>query len=148
MDLKLAAPTVHHSKTVYYIHHCNTDHHDKWATPWQTNKVSVRPAKTQISLGIRPVRSESLLSAWRKLGHLATHGAHSEESESSLGAQSHCWFCHEAAQMLSEYSRFQLLCTLTNSFLSKTVYGWPRSGHRSDESKLTPFKILNKSEVL
>ena len=31
--------------------------HDK------TNKVTVRPAKTQISLGIRPVRSESLLCA-------------------------------------------------------------------------------------
>ena len=28
----------------------------------------VRPAKTQISLGIRPVWSESSLSAWRKLG--------------------------------------------------------------------------------
>ena len=41
--------------------------HDK------TDRVSVRPAKTQISLGIRPVRSESLLPAWRKLGSLATH---------------------------------------------------------------------------
>ena len=40
--------------------------HDK------TNKVSVRPAKTQISLGIRPVWSESSLSAGRKFGSLAT----------------------------------------------------------------------------
>ena len=39
----------------------------------KTNKVSVRPAKTQISLGTRPVWSESSLSAWRKLGSLATH---------------------------------------------------------------------------
>ena len=31
-------------------------------------KWSVRPAKTQISLGIRPVWSELELSAWRKLG--------------------------------------------------------------------------------
>ena len=38
--------------------------HDK------TNKMSVRPAKTQISLGIRPVWSESSLSAWRKLWSL------------------------------------------------------------------------------
>ena len=80
----------------------------------------VRPAKTQISLGIRPVWSESSLSAGRKLGSLATHWAHSEDSdqpghptaktlirlsgcpgwsESSLGAQSFCWFCHEAAHM-------------------------------------------------
>ena len=37
--------------------------------------MSVRPAKTQISLGIRPVWSESSLSAWRKLGFLTTHWA-------------------------------------------------------------------------
>ena len=37
----------------------------------KTNKVSVRPAKTQFSLGVRPVWSESSLSAWRKLGFLS-----------------------------------------------------------------------------
>ena len=47
----------------------------------KTNKVSVRPAKTQISLGIRPAWSESSLSAWRKLGSLATHWGHSEDSD-------------------------------------------------------------------
>ena len=31
---------------------------------YKTNKVIVRPAKTQISLGIRPVWSESLLCTW------------------------------------------------------------------------------------
>ena len=45
-------------------------------TKWQ-----VRPAKTQFSLGIRPVWSESSLTAWRKLGSLATHWAHSEDSD-------------------------------------------------------------------
>ena len=44
-------------------------------------KWHVRPAKTQIILGIRPVRSESSLYAWRKLGSLATHWAHSEDSD-------------------------------------------------------------------
>ena len=34
-------------------------------------KWSVLPAKTQISLGIRPVWSESSLSAWRSIGSLA-----------------------------------------------------------------------------
>ena len=34
---------------------------------------------TQISLGIRPVWSESSLSAWRNLGSLATHWVHSED---------------------------------------------------------------------
>ena len=43
--------------------------------------MTVRPTKTQISLGIRPVWSESSLSAWRKLGSLATHWAHNEDSD-------------------------------------------------------------------
>ena len=47
----------------------------------KTNNVAVRPAKTQISLGIHPVWSESSLSAWRKLPSLATHWAHSEDSD-------------------------------------------------------------------
>ena len=55
--------------------HTTKTPHDK------TNKMAVRPAKTQISLGIRPVWSESSLSAWRKLGSLATQWAHSEDSD-------------------------------------------------------------------
>ena len=47
----------------------------------KTKKMTTRPAKTQISLGIRPVWSESSLSAWRKLRSLATHWAHSEDSD-------------------------------------------------------------------
>ena len=47
----------------------------------KTDKVAVRPAKTQISLGIRPVWSETSLSAWRKLESLATYWAHSEDSD-------------------------------------------------------------------
>ena len=39
------------------------------------------PAKTQISLGIHPVWSESSLSAWRKLGSLATNWVHSEDCD-------------------------------------------------------------------
>ena len=44
-------------------------------------KWPVRPAKTSISLGIRPVWSESSLSAWRNIGSLATHWVHSEDSD-------------------------------------------------------------------
>ena len=49
--------------------------------PDKINKVAVRPAKTQISLGIRPVWLEASLSAWRNLGPLTTHWAHNEDSD-------------------------------------------------------------------
>ena len=44
-------------------------------------KWRVRPAKSQISLGIRPVWSESSLSVWRNIGPLTTYWAHSEDSD-------------------------------------------------------------------
>ena len=43
--------------------------------------MTVRPAKTHISLGIRPVWSDSSLTAWRKLGPIATHWVDSEDSD-------------------------------------------------------------------
>ena len=45
----------------------------------EPTKWHVRPAKTQISLRICPVWSESSLSAWRNIGASATHWAHSED---------------------------------------------------------------------
>ena len=47
-----------------------------WAAARQKHQNHVRPAKMQISLGVRP---ESSLSAWRNFGSLATHWAHSED---------------------------------------------------------------------
>ena len=74
-------------------------------TKWHVHLV-----KTQISLGIRPVCSESSLSAWRKIGSLATHWGQAKTlirldgcpgwSESSLGTQSFCWFWHEVAHVV------------------------------------------------
>ena len=110
------------------VNHCYMSRLMTKRTKWY-----MHPANTQISLGIRPVWSESSLSAWRKLGSfasisnskfihfsgytitynymrcntisnilVATHWTHSEDSdqtgrmpdwsESSLGAQSFCWF--------------------------------------------------------
>ena len=76
---------------------------------YKINKMGIPPAKTQISLGIRPVWSECSLSAWRKLGSLATHWAQAKTlirlggcpgwSESSLGAQPFCWFWHVVAHI-------------------------------------------------
>ena len=66
----------------------------------KTNKMTLRPAKIQISLGIRPVWSESSLSAWRKLRSLATHWADAQADLSLRRSHSHiCWFCHEAAHL-------------------------------------------------
>ena len=69
--------------------------------------MAVRPAKTQISLGIRPVWSESsVCTHWvaKDPGFLY---ADSEDSDQPgqmprlicvfAGQQPHCWFCHEAA---------------------------------------------------
>ena len=73
-----------------------------------------RTAKTLIRLGgcpgIRPVCSESSLSARRNLGSLPTErtaktlirlGGCTCCSESSLGPQPHCWFCHVATHLVS-----------------------------------------------
>ena len=49
------------------VHHCYVSRLMTKPTKWH-----VRPAKTQISLDIRPVWSESSLSAWGKLGSLAS----------------------------------------------------------------------------
>ena len=78
-------------------------------------KWSVRPAKTQIRLGIRPVWSESSLSAWRKLGTLATQRADSGDSDQTgrilrdaqsdpslhWAHRSFCWFCRAAAHIIT-----------------------------------------------
>ena len=106
-----------------YIHWIFEPRHDK------TNNVAVSPAKTQISLGIRPVWSESSLSVcgqrrlwsdwadaqaecgqrirlggcpgWMRTAKtLIRLGGCPSWSQSSLGAaQSLCWFCHVAAHM-------------------------------------------------
>ena len=89
----------------------------------KTNKMSVHPAKTQISLGIRPVWSESPLSAWRQLGSLATHWAHSEDSDQT--GRILCRFCHEAAHMSWSLTNLQNgLCTQQRLRSACTITVW------------------------
>ena len=82
----------------------------KWAASWKNNKMTVRPAKTQISLDIRPFWSESSLCAhWVTKDPSFLH-ADSKESDQTMrmprliwvfaGAWSFCWFCHVVAQIL------------------------------------------------
>ena len=48
---------------------------------WQNQHNECVPSEDSDQPGIRPVWSESSLSAWRKLGSLATHLAHSDDSD-------------------------------------------------------------------
>ena len=75
-------------------------------------KWHVRPAKTQISLGIRPVWSESSLCAqWVAKEPSFLHADSEDSDQTGLMAQAglslrwahmpFCWFCHEAAQFIT-----------------------------------------------
>ena len=75
--------SLRYAATMLLTNTADTLHYDRWNEPQhdKTNNVAVCPVKTQISLSIRPVWSESSLSAWRKLGSLAIHWAHSKDSD-------------------------------------------------------------------
>ena len=66
----------------------------------KTNKMAVCLAKTQISLGIYPVWSESSLSAWRKLEPLATQWVHSEDSDQTGQMPRLVWVFDECTVIL------------------------------------------------
>ena len=88
--------------------------HDK------TNKVTVCPAKTQISLGFRQVWSESSLCAQWVAKDPSFFHADSKDSDQTgwmprliwifAGAQSVCWFCHVAAHLCMEKNVKKTLC--------------------------------------
>ena len=96
--------------TLFVIPSASEPQHDK------TNKMSVRPAKPQISLGIHSVWSESSLCAqWVAMDPRFLHEDSEDSvrlggcpgwSESSLGAQPHCWFCRVAAHLLENHIQF------------------------------------------
>ena len=73
-------------KHVWIIH---VPHYDMSQRMTESTKWHVRPAKTQISLGIRPIWLEYLLSQWRK--SLATHWAHSGDSDQTGRMPSLIW---------------------------------------------------------
>ena len=86
----------------WYIHQIIW--YTKWAASWQNQQNDCDPSEDSDQPGHQPSLIESSLSAWRKLGQrtakiLIRLGGCPGWSESSLGAQSHCWFCHEAAQI-------------------------------------------------
>ena len=114
-------------KTLIYCMDLYEPRHDK------TNKMSVRPVKTPISLGIRPVWSESSLCApWVAKGasffscgqrRLIRVGGCPGWSESSLDAHSLCWFCHVAAHFfLQSIFTLQYLLQVFLMFLFWAVW--------------------------
>ena len=88
-------------------------------------KWHVHPAKTQISLGIRPVWQSLRCPHEETLGPqlpneypaktLIRLGGCPGWSESSLGAQSFCWFCLEAAH-------FRIFMLLILSYFSSDIW--------------------------
>ena len=79
---------------------------DIWAaTQQKTRKWYFRPAKTQMSLASTQ-SDQSLLSAWRSIGSLPTHRAHSKDwsdwGDLSLHwmHRSFCWFCRAHAHVM------------------------------------------------
>ena len=109
--------------------------HDK------TNKMAVRPAKTQISLDIRLVWSESSLSARRRLGSLVTQlsaqrrlcsdWADAQVDLSLRWAHSFYWFCHVMAQIY--------FVTLLSCSPSKHI--------PSPKVNLKPLNTIDKSQT-
>ena len=98
-------------------------------------KWHMRPANTQISLGIRPVWSE--FTVRMNLGSLATHWVYSEDWSDWADAQadlslrwahrSFCWFCHEAAHFVISYLHFNC-----SSFMTK-FHKLPLAWYNLDE---------------
>ena len=87
----------------------------------ETNKVAVRPANTQISLGIRPVWSETSLSTWRKLGSLATHSVHSNNSDQTGRMPRLIWVFTGHSQFVGFVMRRLIFDLLLSLFIEKKV---------------------------
>ena len=111
--------------------------HDK------TNNVTVRPAKTQISLGIRPVWSESSLSAWRNLGPLATHLAHSEDWSDWEDAQADLSLRWAHTHFVS-FVMSRLILFLKSIIILLIVY----TANRTDHLQLHGFSLSFSSKTL
>ena len=99
----------------------------KWAASWQNQQCGCAPSEDSDQPGHLPslirvfaVRMKKLHTE-RTAKTLIRLGGCPGWSESLLGAQPHCWFCHEAAQIpsLSVLLCSFLLKVKTGMFLSK-----------------------------
>ena len=118
-------------------------------------KWPVRPAKTKINLGNCPVWSESLLLAWRNLGSLAIHWAHSEDSDQTgrdaqadlslrWPQRSFCWFCHAVAHIWvkNSYLSCWYICTLLLSSDTSSFNSWMLELKNSSSTDTSSLSLL------
>ena len=119
----------------------------------KSTKWHVCPAKTHISLGICPVWSESLLSAWRKLGSLVTYCVHSKDADQTGWMPRLSWVfagctCHfvgfAVCWLISGYKGYQDAKSQVWA-LSKLVL-LTTCGHWS--VLLTPWLLINAFDPL
>ena len=97
-----------------------------WAATWQNQQNGMCAQRRLRSAWASAQSNQSLLFAWRKLGSLVTHWAHSEDWSDWADAQAdlglrwahrlYCWFCHEAAHIsvhaLFSFFRFSFPYTI------------------------------------
>ena len=110
------------------------------------SKWHVRPVKTQISLGIRPVWSVSSLSAWRKLGSLATHWVHSEDSDQTGQMPRLIWVFAGRTDHFVGFVMRRLICPNSPDHYSVVMIsewgfnnGWRSCTHKEkEEVKFSP----------
>ena len=108
-------------------------------------KWHVCPAKTQIiSLGIHPVWSESSLSAWRKLGSLATHWVHSEDTDQT--GRKHClrYLLDYAGPGISIGSVSHGMQAAPSSIHMSGIFGHEKISRAEEQLSLTGERICTK----
>ena len=102
-------------------------------------KWPVRPAKTQISLGFRPVCSESSLPAWRNIGSLATHWAHSEDSDQTARMPRLSWVF---AVRKCNFVGFVMLRFISSESITALLW------HQEQEGKTWNLKMSRKTNKM
>ena len=70
----------------------------------------VHTMKTRISLGIRPVWSETSLSTWRNLRSLASYWLHSEDSEQAVRMPRLIWVFTGCTDHFDGFVMHRLIC--------------------------------------
>ena len=113
-------------------------------TKW--TKWPVHPAKTQISLDIRPVWSESSLSTWKNIRPF-TYWAHSEDSGQMprliwvfVGRTSFCWYCQAAAHLVFVgfvWKNLYFYILFIIAFKNFTIMSWYCLNVKARSPKLT-----------